>query len=353
MAAVTPGPLRVPVSPAVMTLAVLAMLAVLSAVAPTPALAVVTTRAAIELNLLVGYSEDLGWVGMLPGSQRSAVGFEHFAKFSTERGDVVTTDLQVRASYDSRASSDEAWVFEVHNAWLEYRLGLGKKLRFGHFSPAHGLEPIRDTHGTLTQTLAGMDLGFKKDWGIGYSGIAGPFDLQAALQLGSGMAPAPDNGSYLASAQIWTPPGRDSRFGLSMARGDLRTAQQPGTFPLPDYAEGTVGISRVGLAAEHTAGPFTLLAEVTAGANDSSPVGGVMLELDYTPPSNQRLTFESQLRAWDSDLDRGGVDVVTGLAGISWRVTDALTTRAAVTASDRAGGAGDMRAVLQLYYYGG
>jgi hypothetical protein len=191
---------------AITTIAEVAILA-LAVLAPLPAHADVTTQTAAEFSLLAGYSDETGWVHELPGAQRSAIGFEQLAKFSGGRGDIATTDLQVRLSYDSQAP-DEAWAIEVHNAWIEYKLGLGKKLRFGHFSPAHGLEPVRDTHGTLIQTLSGMDIGFKKDWGVAYSGIAGPVDLEVALQLGSGAAPAPDDGSFLASAQVWTPPGR-------------------------------------------------------------------------------------------------------------------------------------------------
>ncbi len=335
------------------SISVLAVFALLMALAPTPAAAGMTTQTAGELSLVVGYSDGNDWVGALPGSQRSAAGFEHFAKFSTDRGDIVTTNLQLRASYDSCAPSDEAWALEVHNAWLEYRLGLGKKLRIGHFSPAHGLEPVRDTHGTLAQTLVGMDLGFKKDWGIGYSGIAGPLDLEVALQLGSGMAPAPDDGSYLASAQVWTPPGRDSRFGVSIVRGDLRKATQARTLPLPDYAEESVEISRAALSVEHSAGAFMVLAEASAGVDDSSTVGGALFQVDYSPPSNQRWLFAWQVRVWDSDLARGGFSTVTGIAAAGYKVTDRLTVRAALTELARDCDHAEAQATIQLYYYGG
>jgi hypothetical protein len=334
------------------------LILVSGAVAPPTAIAGTATRTAVELSLLAGYSDNDGWVETLPGSQRSAIGFEHFARLSGERGDYLTTDLQVRMSYDSEAPKDDAWALELHNAWIEHRLGLGRKVRIGHFSPAHGLEPVRDTHGTLVQTLAMMDIGFKKDWGVGYSGIAGPFDLEVALQTGSGMALAPADGSYLASAQVWTPPGPGARYGLSLVHGAVRTGGQPRTFPLPDYADGTVTKSRVGVAGEWTAGAFTVLAELSAGADDAGArgahaVGGALLETDYSPPSNQRLSFQLQFRARDNDLEHCGVSTVTGLSGMTYLLTDTVTVRAALATVARDGELEDVRSVLQLYYYGG
>lgn len=331
----------------------LAAVAALALLSPPPAAADVTTQSAFELSLLAGYSDDVGRVHELRGAQRSAVGFEQFARFSSDRGDFLTTDLQVRLSYDSHAPDEDAWALELHNAWLEYKLGLGRKLRLGHFAPAHGLEPIRDTHGTLVQTLAMMDLGFKKDWGLGYSGIAGPVDLDVALQLGSGMAPAPGDDSYLASAQVWTPPGTGTRFGFSLVQGSVRAGGQPRTFPFPDYSENVVKVSRAGASMEHSSGAFLLLAELSAGRDDSSPVGGAMVEIDFSPASNQRLTFECQVRLWDDDLSGGDAGTAMGLAGVSYVLTESVALRGAITAGGRGGKIDETRVVAQLYYYGG
>lgn len=331
----------------------LAVLLTLAAAPPRAARADIVSRVAPELSLLVGYSDREDWVDALPGSQGNAVGFEHLARVSNERGEFLVTDLQLRLRFDAGAPADDAWSLEVHNAWMDYRLGLGRKLRLGHFAPAHGLEPVRDTHGTLAQTLAGLDIGFKKDWGLAYRGIAGPLDLTVALQSGAGMAPLPDDGSYAASAQVWTPPGRDSRFGLSILHGELRRARQMRTLPVPDYADGTVTTTRAGVAAERTAGAFLFMGEVSLGWNDGTAVGGAMLGAEYTPPLHQRLTFEAQMRAWDGQVGDPGAGVVTALAGVSWLLTDAVTLRTAVAVTAPDGATAETRAVAQLYYYGG
>ncbi len=331
---------------------VITVVALAAALSPTGAGARVAARTAVELSLVAGYSDHDEWVLGLPGSQKTAVGFEYFARLSGERGDFATTDVQLRLSCDSRLDGAEAFTFEVHNAWLEYRLGLGRKLRFGHFAQAHGLEPVRDTHGTLVQTLAPLDIGFKKDWGVGYSGIVGPLDLDVALQTGTGMAPAPGDGSYLLSAQTWSPTGRETRYAFSVLHGEIRTGGQMRTLPLPDYTDGTTTRTRVGAALERLAGSFVLLAEGSVGSDDSAPVGGLLVELDYTPPSMQQLTMELQVRGWDRDLDSSHGAVTTFHAGASYLLTDELTLRGAITAVAR-DDLDDTQTTIQLYYYGG
>ena len=121
-----------------------------------------------EVNLMGGYSDQESWIGKKGMSLKNSIGFEYFRIFSNDYGDFLTADLQVRLSYDSIESSDDAWAIEIHNAWLDYKLSLGKIFRVGHFDPAFGLEPLMDTHGTLMQSLAVKNIGFKKDWGVGY-----------------------------------------------------------------------------------------------------------------------------------------------------------------------------------------
>ncbi len=320
---------------------------------PAASSAELLTRGALEVSSIVGWSDDDGVVSTLPGAQRSSIGFEGFARLSGPGGDIGTADVQLRLGFDSDAPADEAWALEVHNAWLSLRLGLGRRLRLGHFAPAHGLEPIRDTHGSLAQTLAPLDLGFKKDWGVGYEVIIGPVDVTLALQTGTGMAPSPADGSYLVTAQAWTPPGREMRSGVSFAHGELRRGGQARTLPLPDYDEGTQRRTRVGLAMERTTGAFLVLAEASGGTDASTVVGGALFEVDWTPPAHQRLTLEWQVRAWDPDLGTGGDVVTTGLVGASFLADDSITLRAAVSLAGRVWSLDDVRTTLQIYYYGG
>ena len=173
------------------------LLPLLVALAPAADAARASSVFSAEASAVGGYSDGDGWTLNGIGGQTNSIGFEYLARLSGDRGDFLTFDLQTRLSYDPMRPDDEPWAVEVHNAWVEHKLGLGSNVRAGHFEPAFGLERALDTHGTLLQTLIGEDLGFKHDWGVGYRGILGALDVEAAAQLGSGMGIDRRDGSFL------------------------------------------------------------------------------------------------------------------------------------------------------------
>jgi hypothetical protein len=307
-----------------------------------------------ELNVVGGYSRSDEWISEIPGSQKNSVGFEYFRKIASEYGDFLTLDLQARLSYDSSEPGGDAAGLEFHSAWAEYKLGLGKNLRIGHFSPAHGLESVTDTHGTILQTLATQDVGFKKDWGVGYRGILGPFDLSLAAQLGTGMGIQTGEGSFLLSAQVWEPPGDAFRYGFSVLAGRVLPSRGGWTLPSPDFASDTVTKLRTGAAAELESGSFAFRGELTAGKNGDSEVAGAMIETAYVPPSLQSLTIEAQVRAWSGHL--GNDEAVTSSIAIggSYELTRGWTVRSYVIHDlTRPGDTEDTSVVFQAYYFGG
>lgn len=307
-----------------------------------------------ELNMVGDYSDRDGWSLEIPGSQRNSVGFEYFRRVASEYGDFLTFDLQARLSYDSSEPGGDAVGLEIHSAWAEYKLGLGRNLRIGHFAPAHGLEPISDTHGTVLQTLAMRDIGFKKDWGVGYRGLLGSFDLSLAAQLGSGMGIQRSDGSFLLSAQVWEPPGEDFRYGLSLLAGRVLSARGGWAFPSPDFGADAVTKVRAGAAAEYASGSFEVKGELAVGRNDDNGAAGAMLEAGYVPPSLQSLTLEAQVRAWSGDLDESDALSSSVTLGGSYELTRGWTVRAYMIRDlSKPGGAEDTSAAFQAYYLGG
>jgi hypothetical protein len=307
-----------------------------------------------ELNAVGGYSDRDEWVSEIPGSQRNAVGFEYFRKVANEYGDFLTLDLQARLSYDSSEPGGNAVGLEIHSAWAEYKLGLGRNLWFGHFAPAHGLEPVTDTHGTVLQTLAMRDIGFKKDWGVGYRGLLGPFDLSLAAQLGSGMGIQMKDGSFLVSAQVWEPPGDAFRYGLSVLAGRVLPSRGGWTIPSPDFESDAVTKMRAGAAAEFASGSFEFKGELSLGKNEDTSVGGAMLEAGYTPPSFQELTLEAQGRLWSGDLEDGEALVTAVALGGSYELTRDVTVRGYVIHDvSGPGDTDETSVVVQAYYFGG
>jgi len=316
----------------------------------------VTVRAADfykEVNILSGYSHDRGWVGEQRGGLKNSLGFEYYKKFSSDYGDFLTVDLQARLAYDSAQRLGDAVNIEIHNAWLEYKLGLGKNIRIGHFDPSFGLEPILDTHGTLFQTLMRQNIGFKKDWGISYRAVTENMDYEVSAQLGSGMGIGRKDGSFLLSARAGTPQTGELQGGVSLLYGEVLTTHSMHTIPSVSYSDSTVRKKRIGFDAQYLRGSYLFRGEVAFGQDDDAEVFGVHLETVYTLPKHQDFQFTLQGQVWDNDLhEQGTIDAMLGV-GVSYALSSASTIRLAyfhdIQSSDRRE---DRQVLLQYYFFG-
>jgi len=307
-----------------------------------------------EVNLITGYSHNDKLIGKDGRSLKNSLGFEYYRKFSNDRGDYLTADLQMRFSYDSLENSNNAFAVEIHNAWLEYKLGLGKALRFGHFAPSFGLEPVVDTHGTLFQTLALKNIGFKKDWGLGYRGFWGLFDYELSAQAGSGMTIAGKDDNFLLTTRISRGRGDNLQYGLSFLYGQTLQPRETKTIPQADFtSEKTILKKRIGLDAQYLSGPYTFKGEVAYGQNDDNEVLGLLLETDYTLPKLEALEFQLQTQLMSRDLESSQKQDLMLALGAAYKFSPTVTMRLGyfhdiyVQGKDK-----DRQVVLQLYYYG-
>lgn len=306
-----------------------------------------------ELNLIAGYSNTEHWINKY-GMMASSVGAEYYRKLSNDYGDYLTLDLQTRISYDSKKNSHTSWGLEIHNAWLEYKLKPGTKLKFGHFDPAFGLEPVIDTHATLLQTLAEQNIGFNKDWGLALRGSLPEFDYNFALQLGSGMSIRRRDGSFLASARIGSPAGGNLQYGISLLYGEVLQTEGMHTFPRNTLLSNrAVNKKRLGLDGQYLYGPYLFKGEVAYGEDDQQEVLGYLTEIDYTLPKYQNCQLEIQFRSWINDLDRSSTDDSALTLGLSYRLSQSITMRAAFLHDLNVnGGQEENRFVMQFYYFG-
>jgi len=306
-----------------------------------------------EVNIIGGYSDRDDWVGK-GDSLMNSIGFEDYRKFSNEYGDYLTTDLQVRFSYDSLEDSQDAWAVEIHNAWLEYKLGYGYNLKLGHFDPAFGLEPVLDTHGVLLQTLAMKNIGFKKDWGIALKGSLPKFDYKIALQTGSGMSIRRKDGSHLLTARIGSPLTQDFQYGVSFLYGEVLNTNGMSTFPKNHLLQDEAVIKkRIGLNAQYFYGSYSFKGEIAYGQDDGEDVLGYLFETDYTLPNHQNVQLELQFQSWINDIHSGDTDDSTLAAGISYKLNEDITLRALVAHDfNLYGEKEDDKVLFQFYYFG-
>jgi len=304
-----------------------------------------------EARIIGGYSNKDKWVGKR-GESMNSMGFEYYKKFSNEYGDFLTFDLQMRVAYDSMADSEDAFGIEVHNAWLEHKFGLGKSIRAGHFAPAFGLEPVLDTHGTLLQTLASQNIGFKRDWGVDYRGLLGDYDYEFAAQLGSGMGIHREDGSFLLTNRISTPKTGDTVVGLSFLYGRTLQSSQPWTIPSPDLVtDKSTRKRRIGLDLQRQLGIFDFKAEVAVGDNDGRTVAGGLAELGYTVPQQQNLKIKMQTSYWSNDLGEKNARDLTLSPVIEYKINTSSTISLGYFHDICSSGDKDRMILLQFYYY--
>jgi len=330
----------------------IALLAVL--LSSSPAGAEGASLTSFEVNIVASHSGQEGWSGQVPHSQRNSVGFEHFARLAGPRGDFLTLNVQARLSYDTSVDPDDALALELHNAFAEVRLGLGRKVRVGHFAPEFGLEPAVDTHGTLLQTLAIRDIGFKKDWGIGYRTALDAVNVGIAAQLGAGMGIERRDGSYLVSARMSTPTRGNPVLGVSALLGEMLSGTRPSLYPAPEYGDHVTSKTRLGADASYVWRRFTLAAELSSGKNDERETLGGVLLIDYTHPGNDRLALRGRVLTWTDDPDDGdSLWSEVALVG-SYSVTSRWTLRL-LAARELAAATGpeQTRFAVQAYYLGG
>ena len=310
-----------------------------------------------ELNLIGGYSNKNGWTGKSE-TLLNSVGFEHYGKFSTDYGDYLTTDIQVRGAYDSSEPFNRAVSCEIHNAWAEYRANSEIKIKAGHFAPAFGLEPIVDYHSTILHSLIERDIGFEKDWGLELRGTLPAFDYQAALQMGSGMSIRREDASFLVTGRVGTSPIHDFQYGISAMVGNVLQTMGMSTFP-HNHLLSKEGVfkQRIGLDCQYGWNSFLFKTEAAYGTNETKNVIGYMSEIDYTIPRNQNWGVETQFQSWFNDMKRPQKDDTTFSLCLSYKLSQSITLRAAFIhdlnlSGDMFPEGRDTKVLVQFYYYG-
>ncbi len=319
----------------------------------------------------------------------AAAGFEHYSKLSNDFGDFLTQNVQLRFTWDFREEPKDAWAIEIHNAWAEFKLGLGKALRIGHFQPYFGLEVTEDTHGALFQTLMMQNVGFKHDWGLGYKTFIGPFDIRLGTQLGYGMSLPKYKENFLVTTRISTPEGRNTNFALSglygrvfsMAHGHSEPSTGHGhgntnmmampmpkeskpmlvfdehvhrTFPYKEPGD-IVRKWRVGYDFSHFGGYLAIKNEAALGEDDGILVGAFMLQAEYPFSFLDDLVATYQVKVVSQDLSDKGMSYIPVTVGLSYKVLQYLNFQSAYEVTLLPFASEEVenhKLIIQLYYFG-
>lgn len=306
----------------------------------------------------------------------TSVGFEYFRIFSGDKGDWLTTDIQIRfpmghkkrlrrnayANFNLNFDFDEdkfksimstEWrpMYEIHNLYANLKLNAGRSnIKIGHFDVPFGLEPLIDTHPTLLQTQASKNIGFKRDWGLSVNGALPSFDYEASATLGCGGVKKiwRKDGSYLFAGRIGTPTSNDLQYGFSLLYGRVLPALYD------EYLfEKALSRKRIGVDGQYYYRAYLFKGELAYGKDEDHDILSGLLEVDYTVPRYQNLQLEAQLKTFFNDLDKGGSDDTIMTLGASYKLTNEITLRANYI-HDFNLSLGEEEDIIgfQFYYYG-
>ncbi|MDP8210525.1 MAG: hypothetical protein RAO94_14110 [Candidatus Stygibacter australis] len=300
-----------------------------------------------EVNLIGGYSENEQFIDN-SRSLKNSLGFEYYNKYSHSQGDFLTLDAQVRLLYDS--DDEDHITLQVHNLWADYKLGLGKKLRLGHFQPVFGLEQEIDTHGSILQTNSMMNIGMKHDWGIAWSSFIGKYDYLIAAQAGLGMGfPHWDN-NYLFTGRISRDYSDDLIAGFSLMKSNIVLSDKMQLLPAPSKMKSS-DRTRIGFDLQYQWSAYKYLSEMAFGENDGQTVLYTFHQLNYAPYTLE--AWEFYLQNYFNVMSYADPYAYSSLIafGTKYKLTDALQLNTAFMINLDQEGISDQQIFLQLYYF--
>lgn len=259
-----------------------------------------------------------------------------------------------------------------HDFWFRFKpRGLKRTtFRIGHFDIPYGVNPvIAPRGGQFVMPPEIMDVGLKKDWGIGWKGPIGEYDYELAVTSGMGLGihnprwfwgdlPA----SYLFSARVGAPTYWKFNYGLSGLYGRISTLM--GDHQLEDYAlkRWRFNLDAFWRYRIHT----VLMVQAGAGQTERHPEVVVRRDkdwntnfaghivIDHIPPWFQNLNFKLQLKSILFEIGDKQSDYITALFEIGYSISNALTARLDYTHDFRVPrmvGPEDDRVYLSLNYY--
>ena len=246
------------------------------------------------------------------------VGVDLHKVFTGNHGDWGTLTLQPYVTRLNNFASHPGF-FEDGDDWeLVYRIfnfnytGLARgklNFRIGHMELPFGLEHVINTNGTLRDYIHGRNFGVKADWGVSVNGDFPDFEYEIALTRGTGNDYSNTGDPYIVSGRIATPRSESLSVGLSFLDGDVQNFGQP---------DQTLSRTRYGVdAIWKTAGPFTLLGELSFGDDEGTDLANAIFEVDWQNANETWLVY-SQLKLFGRDSPSGWDEAIQNSLGVRW-----------------------------------
>ena len=253
--------------------------------------------------------------------------------------DLHSTSLDINSDHDRRKVRIK---LVLHDFWVRFAPeGMERTtIRLGHFDIPYGINPIMAPRGGVFVMPPEIDdIGFKKDWGIGWKAPLGRYDYELAATIGSGLglhSPGWFKGSsrrsFAVSARVGAPTYWDFQYGLSGLYGKIPLLMADER--LDDRA---IEHWRVGADAFYKYRAHTMfMAQIGFGQDgdqlfdSSAPRSEVLAAhvlVDHIPPWFQLMDFKLQLKTVFDDLGEARSDHTAMLVEAAYSLSDAIMLR--------------------------
>lgn len=230
----------------------------------------------------------------------------------------------------------------LHDFWLRFAPeGMERTtIRVGHFDIPYGINPIMAPRGGVFVMPPEIDdIGFKKDWGVGWKAPLGQYDYELAATTGTGLGlhsprwfEDASRRSFALSARLGAPTYWHFQYGLSGLYGKVPTIMADERLSSRAFERWRVGADVFYKWQEHT----MFMSQVGFGENGDqlfdtgtprSKVLAAHVLVDHVPPWFQLLNFKVQAKTVFYDLDQSHSDRSNILFEVAYSLSNPVMLR--------------------------
>jgi hypothetical protein len=270
--------------------------------------------------------------------QKPSVGMDYIYKFSDDTGDKAALYVQGRLAWNELDNKRKIEP-QLYNAYIKFKNPVSD-FWFGHARVAYNLSSYMDSHALLLQPLGMTDLGFDRDWGMGFVRDLSWGDAALTYTTGSGM-PLYVTDTKLLSARVSYGVLNNDGYNIGISKADGTILQAVGY----EFTQGAkFDINYTGLDGTYLYDNYELRAENTSGVNMDQAYNSFMIRGGMKLLDEDALKLELQQTAYTL----GGISDHIGAVSVSY-IYDESTTLRAMYISDEL--MDDVKLVAQVYYY--
>lgn len=270
--------------------------------------------------------------------QKPSIGMDYLYRFSDDSGDKAIVALQGRLAWNELDNKRKIEP-QLYNAYIKFKNPFAD-LWLGHARTAYGMSSYFDSHALLLPALGMYDIGFDRDWGVGFLRDLSWGDIAISYTMGSGM-PFYGASNHLSSGRVSYGVLNSDNYNVGISKVNGTLVQTMGYDVMPEML---YDIDLTGVDAAFLYENYELRAENSAGTRMNEPYYSSLIRGSIKLLEEENLRFELQQVAYmQADIANH-----IGSAGISYLFDQDIAFRLMYQYDELMD---DIKVVAQVYYY--